>query len=234
MSLWQRFLAWLGFGGDPVLSPPVVAVRPRIGIVCHRLNDDDVAVLAAMRVRTVRLSLYENVAGAEWLDRAVTEGFDILCATYRSAADRPADAARWPTVRWQVGNEPDWATIPPASIVSDGAVSCGLASGTPAAWIEAFANAEPTGQILALHAYGTPLKDAVTTTISRIPNRRPCWLTEIGCHDVQELSDALNAIDGAVVDRVYVYALWSESDHYTLTSAQQSVIRQYVSSSSLS
>lgn len=218
LNLWRRFLAWIGFGGN------LVTMRPRIGLVCHRLDDADVAALATMGIRHVRLSLYAHFEGADVIDRAIRCGYDILVVTYRSAIDRPMDAARWPSVRWQVGNEPHWNIVLPASAVNEGAVSCGLASGTPEWWIGAFALAMPPNQILALHAYGFPLADAVKTTLARIPAGRACWLTEIGCHGDAELLDAIQAIDGAKVERVYIYALWSESDGYTLTSEQQRLL----------
>ena len=60
------------------LCRDTVRPKPIVGIVCHRLNNADVSALRAMGVRHVRLSLYENSAGAEWIDRALTEGFDVL------------------------------------------------------------------------------------------------------------------------------------------------------------
>jgi hypothetical protein len=58
---------------------------------------------------------------------------------------------------------------------------------------------------------------------------RAIWFTEIGQKaDAVDLDKALHLLVGTPVARVYVYALWSESDGYTLTPAQRAVIRAFV------
>lgn len=222
-SIWCRWFGW----GCPKPRP-----RPVVGVVCHRLNTGDVAALRAMGVQCVRLSLYQNGDGAQWIDAALAAAFTVLAVTYRLPAERIMDARRWPTVLWQVGNEPDWRVSDAAAVArgaTDGAVSPGLAHGTPAAWIAAYSAAARTGQVLALHAYGIPLAAAIAETVAKRPQFRRLWLTEIGVqNDAAALTAALRAIDASVVERVYVYALWSEGDSYTLTAAQQAAVATFI------
>lgn len=218
---------WFGWG-----CPQPPRQRPVVGVVCHRLNADDIAALRAMGVQCVRLSLYQNGDGAEWIDAALAAGFTVLAVTYRLPAERVMDAQRWPAVLWQVRNEPDWTVLAARAVAldaSDGAVSPGLAHGTPAAWIAAYCDNTRSGQVLALHAYGTPLSVAIAETVAKCPKFRRLWLTEIGVqNDPPALAAALRAIDASVVERVYVYALWSESDHYTLTAAQRAAVATFI------
>lgn len=218
--------------GDPTPPPH----RPLVGVVAHRLNDRDVRALRAMRVTLVRLSLYPDGDGARWIDRARAEGFDVLVVSYRTRADRRTDRTRWPGVKWQYGNEPDWSHVTPtkaavAASLSD--VSPGLGHGTPRAWMRAFtAKMAPSRAPLAVHCYGEPLSAAVASTLADArasAGRRAIWFTEIGQKaDAVDLDKALHFFVGTPVARVYVYALWSESDGYTLTAAQRVVIRRFV------
>ena len=218
--------------GDPTPPPH----RPLVGLVCHRLNDMDVRALRAMRVTFVRLSLYANGDGAQWIDRARAEGFDVLVVSYRTSENRRTDRIRWPGVKWQYGNEPDWPHVAPttaavAARLTD--VSPGLGHGTPRAWMQAFtAKMVPSRAPLAVHCYGEPLSGAIAGTLADArasAGTRAIWFTEIGQKaDAVDLDKALHLLVGTPVARVYVYALWSESDGYTLTPAQRAVIRAFV------
>lgn len=209
----------------PRVTRPVVPVVPVVGVVCHRLEDRDVAALRAMGVMHVRLSLYPDGDGAQWIDRAVAEGFDVLAVTYRPA-QLAEDRQRWPGVRWQAGNEPDWHALGPAQVAAVGAVgdvTPGLAHGTPREWIQAYRRMLPPGQVLALHAYG----DDLTVVLAELAASAapPCWLTEIGHSDPARLLAGLRAIDGTRFARAYVYALYSPIDGYTLGPGHQAAIR---------
>ena len=104
-----------------------------------------------------------------------------------------------------------------------------MAHGTPATWIAAYAHASSVTQVLALHVYGTPLSYAITDTYNKRVVGRRLWFTEIGCAgDAPQLLQALYAVNWGGVERVYVYALWSPDDGYTLTTDQQSVIRSFL------
>jgi hypothetical protein len=200
--------------------------RPIVGVVVHRLDDTDVAQLRAMGVSCIRCSLYADGSGAEVVDRAVAEGFDVLVCSYRSSRHYTADRNRWPMAKWQFDNEPDWTTetAVDASIETRGGdVTSGLAHGTPAEWAAQFF-AELPPMIGALHAYGSPLTAAIAETIPKRDPSRDTWLTEIGSASADELRDALASIDGRIIRRVYVYALWSPDDAYTLTPAHRDVI----------
>jgi hypothetical protein len=239
--------AWLVIGGVVFLAAcaplakqitqSVGHLPPRrvmIGVVCHRMLDADVQALRGMGVRAVRLSLYPNGDGAAWIDRAIQEGFDVTIVTYRDAAARAGDKARWPSAHWQVGNEPAWPQVSPQSVAQGAAwgdVSPGLAHGTPLAWVQQYSQAAPPFQVLALHAYGEPLLLAVQETAALAPSTRRLWLTEIGSKDPNQLAGALRVLDGNRVERAYVYALYSPADGYTLTPAHQDVIRRYIAGS---
>ena len=220
-SLWCR---WFG------LRCP--KPKPLLGVVCHRLNADDLAALATMHIRAVRLSLYPDGTNADQIDTAVAHGLDALVVSFRSPADRITDRRRWPAVRWQYGNEPDWATTTPqaAALLATGTdVSPGVAHGTPLVWMQAFSSALlPNTAPLAVHCYGSSLVAAVRPTILEAKasaGLRAIWITELGVvQDAQDLSAALEATRGQGIARVYVYALWSPDDAYTLTPAQQQVI----------
>jgi hypothetical protein len=219
----KRWLCrWFGWG----CPKPTPSVRPVVGVVCHRLIDEDVAALRAMGVRHVRLSLYPDGDGSQWIDRALSEGFDVLVVSYRAPLDHAVDVGRWPTVAWQIGNEPDYNTLSAAQVAiasRAGQVSPGLAHGTPLAWITQYNAAKPPAQTLALHVYGDDLADAV-----RGMPTVPCWYTELGHVNAAQLDAGLRAIDGNRVARAYVYALWSEADGYTLSPAHRQVIRHFI------
>ena len=117
--------------GDPTPPPH----RPLVGLVCHRLNDMDVQALRAMRVTFVRLSLYANGDGAQWIDRARAEGFDVLVVSYRTSENRRTDRIRWPGVKWQYGNEPDWPHVAPTTAAVAARLTDVVLLPTPPFWL---------------------------------------------------------------------------------------------------
>lgn len=207
-------------------------VTLEVGVVAHRLEDADVAALRSMNVRALRLSLYANRDGAQWIDRAVFAGFDVLVVTYRTPIAHQTDRLRWPTVRWQIQNEPDLATVSPvaaAAMTCDGDVACGLRNDTPPVWIDAFAAKLPPAMPLALHAYGQPLTLAVERRLQAaagIPRR--LWITETGQvgGTGAELTAVFEQLEGRA-ERCYVYALWSPDDRYTMNDSQRAAIRDW-------
>lgn len=210
---------------------PQPLTKPTVGVVCHRVNEVDIAALRAMGVRHVRLSLYPDGDGAQHIDAALAGGLEVLAVSYRAPEYRAHDALRWPMVLWQVGNEPNWPTVTPQQAAErtwGGDVSSGIAHGTPTAWIVEFARLCSSLR-LACHIYGQPLSAAVAPTLAQFP-WAGTWVTEIGDKSAGELEKALRLIDGAKYPRVYVYALWSEGDGYTLTPAHQQVIRGFIAS----
>ena len=195
-----------------------------IGLVCHRVNYDDIISIKKLGVKHLRLSLYPNNDGEVSINTALANGYDLLVVTYRSLSDIIQDKIRWPEVKWQIGNENN--LLEP----TDGYISTGVASGTSQDWINKFSDLMPPNQILALHAYGVPLVTAVSETISRKPKSKRLWLTEIGVkNDARQLQIALENIDSKLVERVYIYALWSDSDGYTLSDEQRIVISKFIS-----
>jgi hypothetical protein len=224
----KRFLAFLRslFGRKPA---PIT--RPLVGVCVHRVNDDDVAALRSMGVKHVRMSIYGNNAGETWIDAALAAGLDVLCVAYRTPEQRIADKLRWPTVTWQYENEPQWRTVTPQEAAAStwgGDVTCGIGHGTPTAWINLFRSLV-TPMRLAFHIYGVPLSAAVPETLAQFPRDAGAWITEIGDKDsANEVAKTLRLIDGAKYPRVYVYALWSPDDGYTLTPAHRQVIRDFI------
>lgn len=226
----------LGKHHDP--TPP--APRPAIGIVCHRLIDEDVAALEAMRVRFVRLSLYppngSADGGAAFIDRAVAEGLDVLAVNYRDDDQRNKDLLRWPSVQWQVGNEPDWMILTAEQAAHEafaGDVTPGLGHGTPREWMRAYCDAYlPRFAPLAVHIYGEPSSGAVGPSLAdamAARGARDLWVTELGHTGAADLRTSLAAFTGTMVRRVYIYALWTEaSDPYTITPAERDVITRYI------
>lgn len=182
----------------------------------------------AMGVRHIRTSLYADGDGSQWIDAALSAGLEVLCVTYRSAEDRVLDAGCWPTVLWQIGNEPDPLTVSPvqaAALTKGGAIACGIGHGTPQAWIDTFLIAIGN-QRPAFHIYGQPLSGTMQETMAQFPPS--AWITEIGDKDANELAKSLRMIDGKKFPRVYVYDLYSPDDGMTLTPAHQQVLTQFI------
>lgn len=203
--------------------------RPRmiVGCVCHRLLPEDLAALRELGVRHVRLSLYPNLDGAQWIDAAVAAGLDVLAVSYRNAIDWPADRQRWPGVSWQYGNEPaDLDTTP----TTPGIYSPGIRNDTPADAIIRYAQRMPAWQKLAFHAYGQPLTLAAERRLEAVQGTgRALWCTETGQRDgtEQELRDTLRVLERGGVERTYVYALWSPDDGFTMTAGQRAAVRAW-------
>lgn len=198
-----------------------------VGVVCHRLLPEDLAALRSMGVRHVRLSLYPDSDGGEWVQAAVDAGLVPLVVSYRDRLHWDADAAVWPMAEWQYGNEPeDLDTIPP----TPGDASPGIRNDTPAGQIRRYAARMPHGQRLALHVYGQPLRLAAERRLEAADGTgRRLWVTEIGQvgGTGADLLAALETLEAAVVERAYVYALWSPEDGYSMTPEQRAVVRDW-------
>ena len=220
----------------PIMQPEVPLPPIEVGVVVHRLNDDDVVALRSMGVQHLRLSLYGDLDGEKWIDRAITEGFSALVVSYRDISDRAADRVRWPSVIWQYGNEPDMTKIGPlqmAQFSAGGEVSPGLRTDTPPEWMVAYKTYSDPNQIFAIHIYGDQLTLATERrldAIKTISGKR--WVTEIGRINgpTDDFRQAINLMRQSEIERVYVYALWSPDTGYTLTDTQkmavQSIIRE--------
>lgn len=209
--------------------------RPIVGVVCHRFDDTDIKMLQEMEVKHVRLSIYESGLGYDDVATAVNEGFDVVAVTYRNDKYFASDKQTLPEVKWQRGNEPDSVALAAEWVVKDtalGDVSCGLAHGTSRRWMASFAQGLPPTMPLALHCYGLPLVDAILPTLTDgivTKDGRPLWFTEIGDKAMKTtLAESLRIFDNTPIERVYVYALWSPNDGYTLTNAQRWIIKDYI------
>ena len=180
-----------------------------------------------MGVRHVRLSLYPNLDGAQWIDAAVAAGLDVLVVSYREAIDWAADRQRWPGVWWQYGNEPADLDATPTTL---GVCSPGIRNDTPADAIVRYAQRMPAGQKLAFHAYGQPLTLAAQRRLEAVQGTgRALWCTETGQRDgrEQEMRDTLRLLERGGVERTYVYALWSPDDAFTMTVGQRAAVRAW-------
>ena len=211
---------------------PSPVPRMEVGMNVHRLLDEDVALLRQMGVKHLRISLYVDGDGSQWIDRAMAEGFAVLVCSYRSVLIRAVDRERWPSAVWQYGNEPDvplhvsWVV----GLAAGGEVSCGFRNETTAADLHAYAQAADPLQIIATHIYGDSLVDAVTNRLVTVTSlTRRVWVTEIGKvgGDAYDLYDALTLLQTAGIERTYVYALWSPDDGYTLTPGQRQAIASF-------
>ena len=229
----RRFFNKIFKNVPPVLpNPPLPPIE--VGVVAHRLNDADVLALRYMGVRHLRLSLYGNLDGEVWIDRAIAEGFSALVVSYRDVSDRAADRVRWPSVMWQYGNEPDMTKITPlqmAQYSTGGEVSPGLRTDTPPDWMSAYKSYADPNQIFAIHIYGDELTLATERrldAIKTISGKR--WVTEIGRINgpTDDFVRAINLMRQSGIERVYVYALWSPDTGYTLTDAQKLAIQAMV------
>ncbi len=203
--------------------------RPRmiVGVVCHRLLPEDLSTLREMGVRHVRLSLYPNLDGAQWIDAAIADGLDVLVVSYREDIDWTWDRQRWPGVSWQYGNEPDDLDYTPST---PGVWSPGIRNDTPADELSRYAARMPVGQALAFHSYGQPLTLAAQRRLEAVQGTgRALWCTETGQRDgtEQELRDTLRLLERGGVERTYVYALWSPDDGFTMTAGQRSAIKKW-------
>lgn len=221
------------FRKRPMTAPPIPTPsmqRPLVGVCTHRVNADDIAALRAMGVTHIRQALYADNDGAQHIQAALDAGLDVIVVSYRRPEDRAADRARFPDVTWQYFNEPDWSLLSPVqagAMTHGGDVTSGLAHGTPQAWVDTFILAtEP--QRIAFHIYGVPLSAAVTPTLAQFANTIGPFITEIGDLSASEVEKALRAIDGAKYPRVYVYALFSPDDGFTLTDAHKAVITKFI------
>lgn len=200
--------------------------RPRmiVGVVCHLLRPEDRAALREMGVRHVRLSLYGDLTGADWIDAALEDGLDVLAVSYREPAMWHADRQRWPSVSWQYGNEP--ANLD-ATEPTPGLVSPGIRTDTPPDAIRRYAARMPAAQTLAIHSYGQPLTLAAERRLAAVQGiDRPLWVTETGQigGTERELLDTLRLLDRAGVQRTYAYALFSPDTGYTFTAGQRAAI----------
>lgn len=214
-------------------TPPAPSVpRMAVGVNVHRLLKEDMALLRQMGVKHLRISLYADGDGSQWIDRAVAEGFAVLVCSYRYNFYRDADRTRWPSVTWQHFNEPDVPLIVPSvvAIAAGGEVSPGFRNDTPASDLQAYAKAADPAQIIATHIYGDSLVDAVKNRLVTVTSlNRRIWVTEIGKvgGDAYDLYDALTLLQTAGIERTYVYALWSPDDGYTLTPGQRQAIASF-------
>lgn len=223
----MRFLRWL----RSMFAPkPVSMVRPIVGVCTHRVNAEDVATLRAMGIGHIRQAIYADFDGAQHVQAALDAGLRVLVVSYRRPEDRAPDRVRFPTVEWQYFNEPyckGMSPIQAAVVTKGGDVTCGIDHGTPQGWLDTFLLAtEP--QRVAFHIYGQPLSAAVAPTLAQFSAAIGPWITEIGDLSADEVDKALRLIDGAKYPRVYVYALWSPDDGFTLTGAHRDVIRRFI------
>lgn len=229
-------MSWLSSLAQAVASlfrpRKATAPAPRmvVGVNVHRLTLDDVALLKRMGVRHLRISLYANGDGWEWIDRAILAGFEVLVCSYRDERDRGFDRMRCFKAVFQYGNEPETKTFYAArevALATGGEVSPGFRNETPASALAEYSALASRDQILAIHVYGDSLPDAATNRLAAVKglNRR-VWVTEIGKvgGDDFDLAVALGRLQAAGVERTYVYALWSPDDGYTLTPGQQVTI----------
>ena len=211
---------------------PSPVPRMAVGVNVHRLLDEDVALLRQMGVKHLRISLYADGDGLQWIDRAVAERFNVLVCSYRDTTHRRYDQAFRPIVTWQYGNEPLVPLNVPDVVGSafGGEVSCGFRNETTASDLQAYANAADASQIIATHIYGDSLADAATNRLVTVTSLdRRVWVTEIGKvgGDAYDLYDALALLQTAGIERTYVYALWSPDDGYTLTPGQRQAIASF-------
>jgi hypothetical protein len=203
--------------------------RPRmvVGVVCHLLRPEDIAALREMGVRHVRLSLYGDDYGSQWIDAALVEGWDVLAVSYRDPAVWESDRQRWPAVSWQYGNEPENLDATPPT---PGRCCPGMRTDSPPDAMRRYADRMPPGQIFCFHSYGQPLTLAAERRLEAIRGiPRTIWCTETGQigGTEQELRDTLRILDRAGVERTYCYALFS--DHgYTMTPGQRAAIRAWI------
>lgn len=203
--------------------------RPRmtVGVVCHRLLPEDLAALRELGVRHVRLSLYPDSDGGEWVQAAVDAGLVPLVVSYRDRLYWDADAAVWPMAEWQYGNEPADLNTTPST---PGICSPGVRNDTPAADIRRYAQRMPAGQALAFHAYGQPLTLAAERRLEAVQGTgRALWCTETGQRDgtERELRDTLRVLERGGVERTYIYALWSPDDGFTMSAGQRAAVRAW-------
>ena len=203
--------------------------RPRmvVGVVCHRLLPEDLAALRELGVRHVRLSLYPDADGAQWIDAAVAAGLDVLIVSYREAIDWEADRQRWPSVSWQYGNEPDDLDTTPST---PGICSPGIRNDTPADDIHRYAARMRPRLVLAFHSYGQPLTLAAERRLEAVQGTgRALWCTETGQRDgtERELRVTLRVLERGGVERTYIYALWSPDDGFTMSAGQRAAVRAW-------
>lgn len=222
-------IALLASACAPAATPPL----PAIGAVVHATTPAQAAALDTMHIPLARIGYYGDTAalGVE-LRALAAQHIAPLVVAY--APPIPALA-----VTWQLGNEPTdlvgAARAFHAAYAARGQfilVPPGVAHGVNVDTLRA-AIAAGLGDagVLCMHAYGTPLAAAVTETIATARAAGwtgRIWLTEIGAimgsTQSQQLADAIQAARG--IERVYVYALWSPDDSYTLTPDARTLITQ--------
>lgn len=225
-------------GAGKITAPGAgVAGKPfgmTVGIVAHLLSPGDAGAIAPTGIRQARLSYY-GPAFAPTTDAQIAAahaaGLNVLLVCYAAPAALnptgflPGDAFQWKNepgdLRAYVAEFLDVRdTLPNVHVVP-----AGLSNDVQGpALAEALHLGLGAAGVLCLHAYGSPLENAVQDRVDmarRAGWAGPIWLTEIGTQvgptQAAELRAALMRAAALGVERTYVYAWASPDDGYSLT-----------------
>ena len=228
-SIWCRWFGW----GCPKPQRPVV------GIVCHLFTQTDATALMAMGAKRVRLSWYSDADNGNLdVQLRIAQVAGLAAIVVAQGTMTPSFAqvvGRRATV--QVGNEPvdliGYGPVLRNAILQYGQqltlYPAGLGNDVTVAQLrDALAAGLGGCGTLCLHAYGTPLVNAVRDRLQMAAAAGwsgPIVLTEIGTQNPTDLLPALQAVPATVP--VYVYALYSPDDGYSLTAAERHTITSF-------
>lgn len=223
---------------QPTAPLPLAPQRPvPLGVVTHSFSDNDGATLAALHVGSVRIPWYGDTAQLRaQLTVAEQYGFHVIIVAQAPITETFVSLVGR-LVQVQLGNEPlnliAYASTFRSTLQLYGSrltlIPAGVANGTDAETIrKAIAAGLGDAGVLCIHVYGTPLVNAVKDRVQ--VTKDAGWtgqvmFTEVGTLVDAELAPALAAVPADVL--VWVYALYSPADGYTLDGVQLSVIRQF-------
>lgn len=243
MTLWQRLLRWLGFGGPPT-PVPVPTGHPALGVVCHLFDEIEATMLNAIGAKAVRLSWYGDtgIGGAypgsnAWLDHQLTvaaaHGLSVVIVTQAPITPEYV-ALVGKRARTQLGNEPPNPVVYAATFRAAVRQYAGVLDLIPAGWASSdalppsyllctpatlraaiAAGLGDTG-IICLHAYD-PAGLAAAVQDRLAIAKAAGWMGRIAFTEVgSHIAGALTSALSVVptADEAFVYALYSPATSF--------------------